>query len=51
MKKMIGVEVIGMTACPCAMETVQDRRQGNLCARSMRWAEHLPQPAEHHHRS
>ncbi len=23
-RKMIGVKVIGMTACPCAMETVQD---------------------------
>lgn len=30
MKKMIGVEVIGMTACPCAMETVQDLQRGNL---------------------
>jgi GTP cyclohydrolase IV len=30
MKKMIGVEVIGMTACPCAMETVQDLQKGNL---------------------
>lgn len=24
LKKMIGVEVIGMTACPCAMETVRE---------------------------
>ncbi len=30
LKKMIGVEVIGMTACPCAMETVQDLQKGNL---------------------
>ncbi|OPY31415.1 MAG: GTP cyclohydrolase MptA [Methanomassiliicoccales archaeon PtaU1.Bin124] len=30
MKKMIGVEVIGMTACPCAMETVADLKYGNL---------------------
>ena len=25
LKKMIGVEVIGMTACPCAMETVREQ--------------------------
>lgn len=30
LKKMIGVEVIGMTACPCAMETVRDLQKGNL---------------------
>lgn len=30
LKKMIGVEVIGMTACPCAMETVKDLKRGNL---------------------
>jgi GTP cyclohydrolase-4 len=28
--KMIGVEVIGMTACPCAMETVSDLQRGNV---------------------
>jgi GTP cyclohydrolase-4 len=30
LKKMIGVEIIGMTACPCAMETVRDLQKGNL---------------------
>jgi GTP cyclohydrolase-4 len=30
LKKMIGVQVIGMTACPCAMETVKDLQKGNL---------------------
>ncbi|HSV42280.1 MAG TPA: GTP cyclohydrolase MptA [Methanomassiliicoccales archaeon] len=30
LKKMIGVEVVGMTACPCAMETVRDLQKGNL---------------------
>lgn len=25
LKKMIGVEVVGMTACPCAMETVREQ--------------------------
>jgi GTP cyclohydrolase-4 len=25
LKKMVGVEVIGMTACPCAMETVREK--------------------------
>ncbi len=29
LKKMIGVEVIGMTACPCAMETVREQYRGN----------------------
>ena len=28
--KMIGVEVIGMTACPCAMETVKEKFRGNV---------------------
>ncbi len=28
--KMIGVEVIGMTACPCAMETVRENFKGNV---------------------
>lgn len=30
LKKMIGVEVIGMTACPCAMETLLEELQGNM---------------------
>jgi GTP cyclohydrolase IV len=30
LKKMIGVEVIGMTACPCAMETLKEELQGNM---------------------
>jgi GTP cyclohydrolase-4 len=30
LKKMIGVEVIGMTACPCAMETLREELQGNM---------------------
>jgi GTP cyclohydrolase IV len=29
-KKMIGVQVIGMTACPCAMETVKDLDLPNI---------------------
>jgi len=28
--KLIGAEAIGMTACPCAMETVRETVQGNL---------------------
>ncbi|NLI73319.1 MAG: GTP cyclohydrolase I FolE2 [Euryarchaeota archaeon] len=30
LKKMIGVEVIGMTACPCAMETVREQYSTNV---------------------
>ena len=30
LKKMIGAQSIGMTACPCAMETVRDTVQGNV---------------------
>jgi GTP cyclohydrolase-4 len=30
LKKMIGVEVIGMTACPCAMETVREQYGGKV---------------------
>lgn len=30
LKKMIGAQSIGMTACPCAMETVKDTVQGNI---------------------
>jgi GTP cyclohydrolase IV len=30
LKKMIGVEVIGMTACPCAMETVREQYRGKV---------------------
>lgn len=30
MKKMIGVEVVGMTACPCAMETVREQYGNNV---------------------
>lgn len=30
LKKMIGVEVIGMTACPCAMETVREQYGSNV---------------------
>jgi GTP cyclohydrolase IV len=30
LKKMIGVEVVGMTACPCAMETVREQYGNNL---------------------
>jgi GTP cyclohydrolase-4 len=30
LKKMIGVEVIGMTACPCAMETVREQFRGKV---------------------
>ena len=30
LKKMIGVEVIGMTACPCAMETVREQYGTNV---------------------
>ncbi|MBI0583672.1 MAG: GTP cyclohydrolase I FolE2 [Methanomassiliicoccus sp.] len=30
LKKMIGVEVIGMTACPCAMETVREQYCNNV---------------------
>jgi GTP cyclohydrolase IV len=30
LKKMIGVEVIGMTACPCAMETVREQYGNNI---------------------
>lgn len=29
-KKMVGVEVIGMTACPCAMETVREKYCNNV---------------------
>ncbi|OPY29052.1 MAG: GTP cyclohydrolase MptA [Methanomassiliicoccales archaeon PtaU1.Bin030] len=30
LKKMIGVEVVGMTACPCAMETVREQYCNNV---------------------
>ena len=30
LKKMIGATAIGMTACPCAMETVREQAQGNV---------------------
>jgi len=30
MRKMIGAQAIGMTACPCAMETVRDSIKGNV---------------------
>ncbi|MDD1773642.1 MAG: GTP cyclohydrolase MptA [Methanomassiliicoccales archaeon] len=30
LKKLIGVEVIGMTTCPCAMETLKEELQGNV---------------------
>jgi len=30
MRKMIGAQAIGMTACPCAMETIRDNAKGNL---------------------
>jgi GTP cyclohydrolase-4 len=30
LKKLIGVEVIGMTACPCAMETLREEFRGKL---------------------
>jgi GTP cyclohydrolase-4 len=30
LKKMIGVEVIGMTACPCAMETVREQYRSKV---------------------
>ena len=30
LKKMIGATAIGMTACPCAMETVREQAKGNL---------------------
>lgn len=30
LKKMIGATAIGMTACPCAMETVREQSQGNV---------------------
>jgi len=30
LKKMIGVEVVGMTACPCAMETVREQYGSNI---------------------
>lgn len=30
LKKMIGVEVVGMTACPCAMETVREQYGNNV---------------------
>jgi GTP cyclohydrolase-4 len=30
LKKMIGVEVVGMTACPCAMETVREQFRGKV---------------------
>jgi len=30
MRKMIGAQAIGMTACPCAMETVRDLVKGNV---------------------
>ncbi len=29
-RKMVGVEVIGMTACPCAMETIRDSLENNF---------------------
>jgi GTP cyclohydrolase-4 len=30
MRKMIGAQAIGMTACPCAMETIRDSVKGNI---------------------
>lgn len=30
MKKLIGAQAIGMTACPCAMETVREQIKGNV---------------------
>jgi GTP cyclohydrolase-4 len=30
MRKMIGAQAIGMTACPCAMETIRDGIKGNV---------------------
>ena len=30
MRKMIGAQAIGMTACPCAMETIRDSIKGNV---------------------
>lgn len=30
LRKMIGVEVVGMTACPCAMETVKEQYGNNV---------------------
>jgi GTP cyclohydrolase-4 len=30
LKKMVGVEVVGMTACPCAMETVREQYCNNV---------------------
>ena len=30
LKKTIGVEVVGMTACPCAMETVRELHKGSI---------------------
>ena len=30
MRKMIGAQAIGMTACPCAMETIRDSVKGNV---------------------
>lgn len=30
LRKMVGVEVIGMTACPCAMETVREQYGSNV---------------------
>mgnify|MGYP005835056993 CR=1 FL=1 len=35
LKKMVGVEVIGMTACPCAMETVREQYCGNVTLEGM----------------
>jgi GTP cyclohydrolase-4 len=32
LKKLIGVEVVGMTACPCAMETVREQYGNNHVA-------------------
>ncbi len=30
MRRAVGVEVVGMTACPCAMETIRDRMESEL---------------------
>jgi GTP cyclohydrolase-4 len=30
MRRMIGAQAIGMTACPCAMETIRDSVKGNV---------------------
>jgi GTP cyclohydrolase-4 len=34
MRKMIGAQAIGMTACPCAMETIRDSVKGNVTIES-----------------